>query len=114
MDPTLKAQLKQVVTYAAPSGVDVSGQTTVGSTATLWARVEPQYREFSVNGTVERTTHIMIFDENFPMTEYATREAQFWIPATTSYAAADEARRPKLVTFCFDERGRLDHVELAV
>ena len=106
LDPSLKALLRQVVAYQSGATVDIAGQVQVGSAATQFARVEPTYREFTLNGTSERSTHIVIMDETFPLTEPQAREALFTIPTWPT------ARRPKMVRYCYGERGELDHVEI--
>lgn len=114
MDPYLKAQLKQVLAFATPTGVDAAGQATHGSTATCFARVEVKYREMPMYGGVEeRTSHMIILSESWALTEAQTREALFWLPGNAS-TDAGAARRAKSVKFCIGERGELDHVEVGV
>ena len=114
MDVYLKAQLKQVVGYASVATTDVAGQVQIGSIATVFSRVQPRYREVPV-GTVieERTTHMIILDETFPLTEAQSRGALFWLPSEPLSDSAS-GRRPKVTHYCYDEYGALSHVEITV
>ena len=116
MDISLKRQLRQVVAYASTSTVDFAGQTQVGSVATTWGRVEARFREVPVGSDIieERTTHTVIMDETFPLSEWEARSTMFWIPADPYAGSSANGRRPKLVLFCTDEIGRLDHVEVTL
>jgi hypothetical protein len=113
MDPQLKAQLRQVVGYASTASLDYAGQVQVGSVATLWGRVEPRYREVPVGSGIveERTSHMVILDEAWPLSEAETRVCQFWLPGESLSAPG---RRAKVVLFSPDENGVLDHVEVIV
>lgn len=114
MDPQIKAQLKQVVGYATPGVTDAAGQVQVGSVATTWGRVEARIREVPMYGGVEeRTQNLIIFAEDFALSERDCREAHFWLPGA-DVSAPTEARRAKIVHYCPDENGNLDHVEVYV
>lgn len=116
MDPQLKTQLRQVLTYASTATVDYAGQSQVGSPATTWARIEPRYREVPVGSSIveERTNHMVICDETFPLSEWEARGSMFWIPADPYTGTTANARRAKVVTFCYGEFGELDHVEITL
>lgn len=118
MDPQLKRQLRQVVAYSSTATLDYAGQSQVsaGSPATTWARVEARFREVPVGSSIveERTSHIVILDESFPLSEWECRSSMFWIPADPYAGSADNGRRPKMVLYCTDELGRLDHVEVTL
>jgi hypothetical protein len=113
MDPQLKAQCRQTVTYAKPLAPDAAGQVSYGAAKTYCARVEPMYRDFSVGaGTQEKTSHMIILDECFPITESEAREMQLWLPGDV--VDASTARRAKIVRACYGEFGTLDHWEILV
>ena len=116
MDPQLKSQLRHVVAYSSTGTVDYAGQTQVGSPATTWARVEARFREIPVGSSVieERTSHLVVLDEDFPLAEWECRSAMFWIPADPYTGSVDNGRRPKMVLYCTDKLGRLDHVEVTL
>lgn len=111
MDPLLKAQLKHVIGYVTGATIDAAGQVQVvaASVATCFGRVEPYYREIPVGSDIvdERTKHMVILDESFPLTEEACRAALFYLPAIAS-----QGRRPKNVQYCYDENAALDHIEV--
>lgn len=101
MDPQLAAQLKQVISYALTSATaDIYGQTQVGSTATVFARVEPRVREVeNDNGTFERTSHMIVVDAVTGFTpDLGTR---VWLPnpRTTAAVAATGAISLELFNF---------------
>lgn len=109
MDPVLKAQLRHVVGYASAASLDFAGQVQAGSVATCFGRVEPYYREVPVGSDSidERTKHMLILDETFPLTESVCRSAWFYLPGVP-----DQPRRPKNVQYCYDENASLDHIEV--
>jgi hypothetical protein len=108
MDPQLRKQLKQIITYVSSASINEAGQELMGSTATYWCRLENNVREIPVgSGVVEaRTEHFIIMDGEWPLSYSKTRSAQFLIPGEDKY------RRPKIVTFAVDEYGNRDHVEM--
>lgn len=109
MDYVLKAQLKHVVRYASTATIDIGGQVSPATSATCFGRVEPYYREIPVGSDSidERTRHMLILDETFPLSEAASRAAWFYLPGIP-----DQPRRPKNVQYCFDENAALDHIEV--
>lgn len=111
MDPQLKAQLKQVVGYASTATVDYAGQVQVGSVATCFARVETSFREIPVGSGIieERTRHMVIIDETWPLSQSETRVNQFWLPGDD---ITGPGRRANRVHFAVDENGALDHIEV--
>lgn len=113
MDPQLSAQLRQVISYATSSATaDAFGQTLVGSTATLFARVEPRVREVeNDNGTFSRTSHMLVIDAVAGFTP--TLATRLWLDDVSASTAA-LARQPKVVHPCFGERGSLEHWEILV
>jgi hypothetical protein len=112
VDYILKAQCRHTITYAVPSGLDSAGQVIVDVQATYPARVEPKYREVHFNGAVERTSHMIIVDEGFPITIREARGVLFWLPEDDP--ESDPGRRAKEVKTCTDEFGLLDHWEILV
>ena len=114
MDYQLKAQLRQILTFASAATTDIAGQTQYGTTATCWARIEPRYREVVVGNAIEeRTNHMVVVDENFPLTDAQSRIASFWLPGYDA-TQADQSRRAKVAHYCYGEFGELDHVELVL
>ena len=109
MDYVLKAQLKHVVSYASAATIDIGGQVSVGTVATCFGRVEPYYREVPVGSDSidERTRHMVILDESFPLSEAVCRQAWFYLPGVP-----DQPRRPKNVQYCYDENAALAHIEV--
>lgn len=109
VDSYLKAQLKQVLGYRAPTGVDDAGQvSTTASTSTCFARVETRSREVPIYGGVEnRTDHMIIVDSDFPLTELQALSAQYFLPFDP-----DTARRAKVAKVCIGEDGSVDHWEI--
>lgn len=109
MDPTLKSQLRQVVSVAiTTASVDIYGQAQTATPATCFARVEPTFREIPAAGGILRTSHMLILAEDAPVIDL---NAKVWLPGD-SVSDTTQARRPKLVHACYDERGRLDHWEV--
>lgn len=90
MDPQLKQQLRQVLSYATGASLDFAGQLQVGSVATVFSRVEPRFREVPVGGQVEeRTNHFVALDSDWGVTEEAARNALYWLPGvSTGYVPA--------------------------
>jgi hypothetical protein len=109
VDPLIKAQLKHVIRYASSASIDASGQVQTGTIATCFGRVEPYYREIPVGSDSidERTRHMVILDETFPLSEAASRSAWFYLPGIST-----QPRRPKNVQYCYDENAALDHIEV--
>lgn len=110
MDQQLKAQLKQCIQYALTSATaDIYGQTQVGSTATVLARVEPRIREVEIDaGTFVRTSHMLVLDAVSGFTP--TLGTRIWLDST----ATTDLRMPKVVHPCFGERGALEHWEILI
>jgi hypothetical protein len=111
MDHVLKAQLNHVIGYASAASLDFSGQVQVGSLATCWGRFEPYYREVPVGSDSidERTRHMLILDETFPLPEATTRTTWFYLPGIP-----EQPRRPKNVQYCYDENANLYHIEITL
>jgi hypothetical protein len=109
MDSTLKAQLKHVVRYTSAATIDVGGQVSHATSATCFGRVEPYYREVPVGSDSidERTRHMLILDETFPLSEEVCRSAWFYLPGVPA-----QPRRPKNVQYCYDENAALYHIEV--
>lgn len=106
----LNAAISTIQASAVPA-VSEAGEVQVGSPATCFARIENRFREVPIYGGVEeRTQHLVILDETFPVSETDTRDTLFWLPGTTVTTAF--ARKAKIVHFCPDENGNLDHVEI--
>lgn len=113
MDPTLKRQLRQMITFCLSSGLDAAGQLTTGPRQTQRARVEPYFKEVQVRGVQERTTHKVILDETFPATVREAIGMLLWVPEEDD-PDVDPPRVPKVIKPCYGERGTLDHWEILV
>lgn len=98
---------------ASPATIDISGTVQVGSAATFFARIEPRFKEMEDKGVVEKTSHMVIMDESFTLTERQTQGMLIWLPPDSS-SDATLARRVKIVTPCYDERGSFSHIELHI
>lgn len=110
MDPQLKSQLRQLITYAnSTATANAFGEVQVGSAATALVRIQPTRREYEqFDGTMERTTHMVIMDG---CSTTPTFESRFWLLEGSPNTAA-MARRPKIIHPCFGEFGELDHWEI--
>ena len=114
LDPQLRATLRQIVGYATAATVDYAGQIQPGSVSTCFARVEPRFREVPMGTTIEeRTNHMIIMDWDVPLREGNGRDAFFWLPGDP-LGDMSFARRAKVFHTCYDELGRVDHLETIV
>lgn len=113
MDPQLVAQLRQIVSYASSTATaNVYGEVQIGSTATIYARIEPRVRIADRNdGSFLRSSHMLILAPANGFTpDYGMR---FWILGDSPNSATF-ARAVKSVHPCFDEDGALDHWEVLI
>jgi hypothetical protein len=115
VDPQLRLQCAEVISIATPATLDIAGQILTGTPFTAFARTEQRYREVTVNGVLEKTTHFVILDATTgaSVTQSSMRNVQIWLPGDSS-SDVTLARRPKTVHYCVDEYGALDHVELFI
>lgn len=111
MDPYLRKQLTQVLTFAltAASANDY-GEVFVGSTATTSCRVESRIGSLErIDGTFQRTRDPYVVVETFGSAS-PTFEMRLWLPAdpvTTAFF-----RRPKQIDSFVDEYGSHSHWEI--
>lgn len=111
LDPQLVAQLRQVCAHAASSAtVNIYGETQVGSTATLYCRLESRTRTVERNDGTFVKLHgpLLIINAGTITPTYGSR---FWIPGD-SPSTASLARRPAAIEPCVDENGALEHWEV--
>lgn len=113
MDPQLAGQLKQICVHAASSATaNIYGETQVGTTATLYCRLETRTRTVERNdGTfVKQKGPLLILNAGAVTPTYGSR---FWLPGDSPSTAA-LARRPVSIECCVDENGSIDHWEIEV
>lgn len=114
MDATLRKQCNREFAFALPDGsVDEAGQVQTGTLRYYKARVEPHFKEVFIKGVEERTSHMLIVDERFPVTVREAIGIVLWIPGEDD-PEVDPPRIPKVVHPCFGERGELSHWEILV
>ena len=107
MDATLRQMLGATISYAAPSSVSATGQTTWATASTAPAFVEPSTRILEqADGTKVATSHMIV-------TEAAiTTAMRVWMPGDSA-ADATKARRPLRVDPIYGEDSvTLDHYEM--
>jgi hypothetical protein len=113
MDWVLKQQCKQTVYYTVPTGLDVAGQPTMAAATTYKVRVESRTKEVrEPTGIQNKTSHIVICDEEFPVALTALDQVHFWLPweAPTTHAS----RPVKAVSVCYDENSAVSHLEFTL
>ena len=112
MDPQLARQLRQIATYQVSlTTANIYGETTLGSTATAYCRLESRVRHVErIDGTYEVTREPLLIIDSSAFTP--TMAMAFWLPGTPLSAAF--ARKPKYIEVCVDEFGGINHWEVQV
>lgn len=113
-DPQLVGQMRQLVSLTFGTGtVNTFGEVTANtSSTTMYCRIQQHNREYELdNGTVMRTTSLLIFNVSTGFTpDFETR---VWFPGESAATAA-LARRPQRIHAPVDEYGNLSHWEIGV
>lgn len=113
MDPQLKAQLRQIASYAVSTATaNVYGEVSVGSVATVYCRLESRVRSMErVDGTFQATRQPLLVIDADGVSATPTFETRYWLPGTSS-SSATYARHPKFIEVVVDEYGAVQHWEL--
>jgi hypothetical protein len=113
MDPQLKAQLRQIASYAVSSATaNVYGEVGVGSVATVYCRLESRIRSMEkTDGTFQATRQPLLVLDADGDTATPTFETKYWLPGISS-STAGLARHPKFIEVVVDEYGAVQHWEL--
>ena len=108
MDPQIKKQCRNILTFSMAIATNEFGTVSISSTATIYCRIESRNRILPVGAGIveERTEHRCYLPETFPLNYNQACAAQYTLPFES------EIRQVKTVAHMFDERGRLDYVEL--
>ena len=109
VDPQLKAQFRQKMAYAAPTGVGVDGDLIyLERPVIILARVEPVDRTRELGRGTRLDTTFRIYTEAEIQMDY-----RVWLPGE-NFNVREAARRPKFILELVDENGVLDHYEIEV